>query len=198
MSESKYQTFKDYIIYFLALVILVLGIKTCNLPSSNTGITHTSDTIIQVKTDTVIDVDTVTLTKIKYYAPSHEEEPDGTLVNIYHDSLLNDTVDIYLKAKANRLYSTELKAKIKIPTVTIRKDSIITINNTSTYHDTITKKVIGYTLNGGLHSRVGITGFDLGPIMHFNTPVGSIGYGYGVISKSHQIFLTLPIIKPKR
>lgn len=197
MSESK-QNFKDYIIYFLALVVLVLGIKTCNLPSSNTGITHTSDTIIQTKVDTLVKVDTMTITKIKIYAPSHEEPMDGTLVNTYYDTLLNDTAEVYLKAKAQELYSTELKLKLKIPTITIIKDSIITINNTTTYHDTITKKVIGYSLNGGLHSRVGTTGVDLGPIVHFNTPIGSIGYGYGIISKSHQIFLTLPLIKPKR
>lgn len=190
--------FKDYLTYFLALVVLVLGIKTCNLPSSNTGITHTSDTIIQVKTDTLVEVDTLTLTKIKYYAPAHEEPADGTEVNTYYDTLNNDTVSVYLKAKASNLYSTELKAKVKIPTVTITKDSIITINNTTTYHDTITKKVIGYTLNGGLFSQAGIARFDIGPIVHFNTPIGSIGYGYGIIGKVHQVQLTIPIIKPKK
>lgn len=184
---------KEYIIYFLALVILVLGLKTCNMPKEKRVIINTKDTVIQVNTVESIKYDTITKWKTKYYPTPI----DGTVVNEYFDTLKNDTVTVYLKAKAIELKETKLGYKANIPTKTIRRDSIITITNNTTIHDTIIKKVIGYTFNAGLHSQVSPIGFDLGPVLSYHTPIGNVGYSYGVLNKSHQVFITIPLIKPK-
>jgi hypothetical protein len=193
MGKNIKENIKEYIIYFLGLVILVLGIKTCNIPKEKRVIINTKDTVVKVNTVELVKYDTVTKWKIKYYTlPS-----DGTIINEYFDTLKNDTVTVYLKAKAVELKETKLGYKANIPTKIIRKDSIVTITNNTTIHDTIIKKTIGYTLNGGLHSQISPINFDFGPVLSYHTPIGNIGYSYGLLNRSHQVFVTIPLIKPK-
>lgn len=182
-----------------AIIVFILLLEFCNKPIIRRGIVKSSDTTIVVKHDTVVKVDT--LTKVgatKYYPKVVFRDIHDTVYTVYKDSLIDDTVNIYFEGKALDMRYSKLKYVALIPNKTIYKDSIITINNKTEIHDTIFKKTIGYSLSGGLHTRVSNSSYDVGPIATFNTPIGGIGYEYGILSKSHQVFITIPLIKPKR
>ena len=187
---------KDFAILLLACIAIVYIIKSCNKPVSNRNVINSSDTLFITNIDTIINYDTITKYKTKYY--TNIVYKDSNSYHLYQDSVINDTINVKFKAIAKSMKESILFYKLKLPTRTIKKDSVITINNTKETHDTVFKKVIGYTLNGGLQTQFSYNRYDLGPTIHFNSPIGTLGYSYGVLSKTHQVYVTIPIIKPKK
>lgn len=187
---------KDICILLLACIAIVFIIKSCNKPIVNRSVKHTSDTIFVTNIDTIVKYDIVNKTKVKYY--TNIVYQDSNSYHVYQDSIMNDTINVKFKAVAKNMKESTIAYKLNLPTKIIRKDSIITINNNTEIHDTVFKKVIGYTLSGGLQTQFSYNRYDVGPTINFNSPIGAIGYSYGILNKTHQVFLTVPIIKPKK
>lgn len=178
----------------LALLALFLGIKACNKPIEHRSILRHVDTVVQVKTEIDTAWKTRTVTKTVYL----DKELPGDSIKAYNFMYEDDTVSVHVNARAVKLVQADINTKINLPTITVRKDSTITIKEQTTIYDTVYKKTLGYALSGGIHTMVDGTRYDLGPSVSLSTPVGNIGYNYGVFQKSHQVYVQIPIIKPKR